>query len=148
MVASIDWFSRYVLSWRLSNTLDVSFCREALEEALGKGIPEIFNSDQDSQFTSNDFIGILLNKGIAISMDSRGRVFDNIFTERLWRRVKYEEVYVKDYRVCKDAREGMGKYFHFITIGGTINHWDIKRRMGYIMGFLLKRREGGKDGQR
>ena len=89
LVAVIDWYSRYVLSWRISNTLDVSFCREALEEALGKGCSEIFNSDQGSQFTSNDFTGILLSKEIAISMDGRGRAFDNIFTERLWRSVKY-----------------------------------------------------------
>ncbi|HHT9130666.1 MAG TPA: integrase core domain-containing protein [Candidatus Brocadiaceae bacterium] len=85
--------------------------REALEEALGKGSPEIFNSDQGSQFTRSDFSGILVNKGIAISMDGRGRVFDTIVTKRLCKRVKYEEVYVKDYRVCKDAREGLGKYF-------------------------------------
>lgn len=94
LVAMIDWFSRYVLSWRLSNSLDVGFCIEALEDAFEKGCPEIFNSDQGSQFTSDDFTGILLDKGIAISMDGRGRVFDNIFTERLWRSLKYEEVYI------------------------------------------------------
>ncbi|BBO18685.1 integrase [Candidatus Brocadia pituitae] len=105
--------SRYVLSWRISNAMDVSFCREALEEALGKGRPEIFDSDQGSQFTSNDFTGILLDKEIAISMDGRGRAFDNIFMERLWRSVKYEEVYIKDYEVCRDAREGLEKYFSF-----------------------------------
>ncbi|GAB60969.1 MAG: IS3 family transposase [Candidatus Jettenia sp.] len=88
LVAIIDWHSRYVLSWRLSNSMDVYFCREALEDALGKGCPEIFNSDQGSQFTCNDFTGILVGKGIAISMDGRGRVFDNIFTERLWRSIK------------------------------------------------------------
>ena len=113
LVAIIDWYSRYVLSWRLSNTLDVSFCREALEDALGKGCPEIFNSDQGSQFTSSDFTGMLLSKEVAISMDGRGRVFDNIFTERLWRSVKYEEVYIKDYQVCRDAREGLEAYFSF-----------------------------------
>lgn len=113
LVAIMDWYSRYVLSWRISNAMDVSFCREALEEALGKGHPEIFNSDQGSQFTSNDFTGILLSKEIAISMDGRGRAFDNIFTERLWRSVKYEEVYLKDYEVCRDAREGLEKYFSF-----------------------------------
>ncbi|TLD40629.1 MAG: Mobile element protein [Candidatus Jettenia ecosi] len=101
------------ITYILSNSMDVYFCREALEDALGKGCPEIFNSDQGSQFTSNDFTGILLGKGIAISMDGRGRVFDNIFTERLWRSVKYEEVYIKDYQVCKDAREGLEKYFSF-----------------------------------
>jgi putative transposase len=113
LVAIMDWFSRYVLSWRLSNSLDVSFCIEALEEALGRGCPEIFNTDQGSQFTSDDFTGILLSRGIAISMDGRGRVFDNIFTERLWRSVKYEEVYIKGYQVYRDAQEGLGTYFPF-----------------------------------
>lgn len=113
LVAIIDWFSRYVLSWRLSNSLDVYFCLEALEEALEQGCPDIFNSDQGSQFTSNDFTRILLSKGIKISMDGRGRAFDNIFTERLWRSVKYEEVYIKDYRDYRDARDGLGNYFLF-----------------------------------
>jgi len=113
LVAIIDWFSRYVLSWRLSNSLDVTFCTEALKDALERGCPEVFNSDQGSQFTSSDFTGILLRSGIEISMDGRGRVFDNIFTERLWRSVKYEEVYIKDYRVYKDAREGLKNYFLF-----------------------------------
>jgi len=113
LVAIIDWFSRYVLSWRLSNSLDVNFCMEALKDALERGCPKVFNSDQGSQFTSNDFTGILLNSGIEISMDGRGRVFDNIFTERLWRSVKYEEVYIKNYQVYKDAREGLKNYFQF-----------------------------------
>jgi len=113
LVAIMDWFSRYVLSWRLSNSLDVSFCTEALEEALGKGRPDIFNTDQGSQFTSDDFTGILLSNEIAISMDGRGRVFDNIFVERLWRSVKYEEVYIKGYQVYGDAKEGLGAYFPF-----------------------------------
>ena len=113
LVAILDWFSRYVLSWRLSNSLEAYFCIEALEEALGQGRPDIFNTDQGSQFTSKDFTGILLNKGIRISMDSRGRVFDNIFTERLWRSVKYEEVYIKGYQIYRDAREGLGNYFLF-----------------------------------
>lgn len=113
LVAIIDWFSRYVLSWRLSNSLDVKFCIEALEDALERGCPKIFNSDQGSQFTSNDFTGILLSNGIDISMDGRGRVFDNIFTERLWRSVKCEEVYIKDYQIYKDAREGLSGYFLF-----------------------------------
>lgn len=113
LTAIIDWYSRYVLSWRLSNTLDVSFCIEALEEALIKGKPVIFNSDQGSQFTSNDFTRILLNKGIKISMDGRGRVFDNIFIERLWRSVKYEEVYLKGYETGKDAIDGFKNYFPF-----------------------------------
>lgn len=113
LVAIMDWFSRYVLSWRLSNSLDVSFCLEALQEALEQGCPDIFNTDQGSQFTSNEFTGLLLSKGTKISMDSRGRAFDNIFTERLWRSVKYEEVYIKDYQSYRDAREGLGNYFSF-----------------------------------
>ena len=113
LVAIIDWFSRYVLSWKLSNSLDVSFCVEALEEALMQGCPDIFNTDQGSQFTSNGFTGILLGKRVKISMDGKGRVFDNIFTERLWRSVKYEEVYIKNYQVYGDAREGLGSYFPF-----------------------------------
>ena len=113
LVAIIDWYSRYVLSWRLSNTLDVSFCLEALEEALDKGTPIIFNSDQGSQFTSKEFTQLLLDKGIKVSMDGRGRVFDNIFIERLWRSVKYEDVYLKGYETCKDVIDGLGSYFPF-----------------------------------
>ena len=113
LTAIIDWYSRYVLSWRLSNTLDVSFCIEALEDALLKEQPIIFNSDQGSQFTSNDFTQILLAKGIKISMDGRGRVLDNIFIERLWRSVKYEEVYLKGYEIGKDAIDGFKNYFAF-----------------------------------
>ncbi len=113
LVAIIDWYSRYVLSWKLSNTLDVSFCIEALKEALSKGCPSIFNSDQGSQFTSNDHTQVLLDKGIKISMDGKGRAFDNIFIERLWRTVKYEEVYLKGYETGRDAIEGLEKYFPF-----------------------------------
>ena len=97
LVAIMEWYSRYVLSWRLSISLDAQFCIEALKEALLVGKPEIFNSDQGSQYTSDDFTSILLSQGILISMDGRGRVFDNIFIERLWRTLKYEEVYLKDY---------------------------------------------------
>jgi len=113
LVAIIDWYSRYVLSWRLSNTLDVSFCIDALEEALEKGSPEVFNSDQGSQFTSNGFTEMLLSKEIKISMDGRGRVFDNIFIERLWRTVKYEDIYLKGYETGKDVKEGLSAYFPF-----------------------------------
>lgn len=113
LVAIIDWYSRYVLSWRLSNTLDVSFCIDALEEALEKGSPEVFNSDQGSQFTSNEFTERLLSKEIKISMDGRGRVFDNIFIERLWRTVKYEDIYLKGYETGKDVKEGLSAYFPF-----------------------------------
>lgn len=113
LVVVIDWYSRYVLSWRLSNTMDVSFCIEALEEAFTKGCPEIFNSDQGSQFTSNEYTTRLLNKDIQISMDGKGRCFDNIFVERLWRTVKYEEIYLKGYETVKDAKEGLKEYFPF-----------------------------------
>ena len=98
LVAIMDWYSRYVLSWRLSNTLDMSFCLEALGEALTITQPEIFNSDQGSQFTSHVFTGRLEERGVANSMDGRGRAIDNVFVERLWRSVKYEEVYLKDYQ--------------------------------------------------
>ena len=110
----MDWFSRYVLSWELSNTLDASFCVSALEAALARGRrPEIFNSDQGSQFTSEAFTGVLTSAGIAISMDGVGRVFDNIMVERLWRTVKYEDVYLRDYQTPAEARLGLGRYFGY-----------------------------------
>jgi putative transposase len=113
LVAIMDWFSRYVLSWRLSNTLEVSFCLEALEEALAHSRPAIFNSDQGSQFTSQEFTSRLKQAEVRISMDSKGRVYDNIFVERLWRAVKYEEVYLKDYVAVPEVIEGIGDYFEF-----------------------------------
>ena len=113
LVAVIDWYSRYVLAWRLSNTLDAGFCVAALKEALGKGCPEIFNSDQGSQFTCEDFLGVLEGAKVRISMDGRGRYLDNIFVERLWRSVKYEEVYLGDYETVSDAESGLGRYFPF-----------------------------------
>ncbi len=111
LVAVMDWFSRYVLSWSVSVTMDVHFCLEALERALSRGKPEIFNSDQGSQFTSGQFTGMLLDAGVRISMDGRGRVFDNIFIERLWRSVKYEEVYIKDYADVLACLDGLRTYF-------------------------------------
>ena len=114
LMAIIDWFSRYVLSWRMSNTLDSCFCIEALEEALRKyGNPDIFNSDQGNQFTSQEFIGVLTGKEISISMDGKGRAHDNIFVERLWRSVKYECIYLNGYQSIPEAQEGLGKYFKF-----------------------------------
>jgi putative transposase len=113
LTAIIDWFSRYVVSWKVSNLLDTSFCLEALEEALREGTPEIFNTDQGVQFTSKEFTEILEQKGIAISMDGKGRALDNIFVERLWRSVKYEEVYLKDYKTVQEAKEGLGNYFKY-----------------------------------
>jgi putative transposase len=113
LVAILDWYSRYVLSWRLSNTLDTVFCLEALEEALKCSQPEIFNSDQGCQFTSFAFTGRLKEAEIKISMDGRGRVFDNIFIERLWRSLKYEDVYLKDYKSVMDLNAGLDTYFRF-----------------------------------
>jgi len=113
LTAIIDWYTRFVLSWRLSNTMDVSFCLEALEEALMVGKPEIFNSDQGSQYTLRDFTGMLEGQGIRISMDGRGRAYDNIFVERLWRSVKYEEVYIKRYESGVDAEVGLRAYMSF-----------------------------------
>lgn len=114
LVVIMDWHSRYILSWRISNTLDNSFCIEALEEALNKyGNPEIFNSDQGSQFTSEDFINVLSSRNISISMDGKGNVFDNIFVERLWRTVKYENVYLNNYQNIPETRNGLEKYFEF-----------------------------------
>ncbi len=113
LVAIIDWYSRYVLSWELSNTLDADFCLRALDKALLISQPEIFNSDQGSQFTSDEFTEKLDKVGIKISRDRRGRVFDNIFIERLWRTVKYEEVYIHSYDTVKEARESIDNYFRF-----------------------------------
>jgi putative transposase len=113
LVVIMDWYSRYVLAWRLSNTMDADFCVEALEDALRKGKPDIFNTDQGSQFTGTAFIGLLDKHGIKISMDGKGSYRDNLFIERLWRTVKYAEVYLKAYQNGKDARIGIGDYFRF-----------------------------------
>jgi putative transposase len=114
LVAIIDLYSRKVMSWRLSNTMDASFCIEALEDAIQRfGPPEIFNSDQGSQFTSDAFTSVLKAHGVKISMDGKGRWVDNVFIERLWRSVKYEEVYLKAYQTMKEARQGLLSYFTF-----------------------------------
>jgi putative transposase len=113
LAAVMDWHSRYVLSWALSNSLEVGFCVEVLEAALSRGRPEIFNTDQGSQFTSPAFTGRLLASGVRISMDGRGRALDNVFVERLWRSVKYEEVYLHDYEGMRAAQQGLGRYFGF-----------------------------------
>jgi len=114
LTAIIDWFSRFVLSWRLSNTLDSQFCAEALDCALSHGQrPEIFNTDQGKQFTSNVFTGILKAYGITISMDGRGRALDNVFIERLWRTVKYEEIYLNSYTNIWEIEERLRRYFDF-----------------------------------
>lgn len=113
LVAVLDWYSRYVLAWELSNSLEVSFCVAVLERALAQERPEIFNTDQGAQFTSPQFQAPLLRAQTRISMDGRGRVFDNIFVERLWRSVKYEEVYVQDYPDVRAAQSGLRQYFRF-----------------------------------
>jgi len=113
LCAIMDWYSRYVLAWDISITMDAAFCTRTLEKALKISKPEIFNSDQGSQFTSADFTGLLEKEGIRISMDGRGRVFDNIFVERLWRTVKYEEVYLHNYLTVSEARSSLNKYFLF-----------------------------------
>ena len=110
LVAVMDWHSRCVLAWRLSNTMDSAFCVDALEEALSKGRPEIFNTDQGSQFTGEAFTGLLKQHGVQISQDGKGRFMDNIFVERLWRSLKYEEVYLKAYPHVPEARVGIGTY--------------------------------------
>jgi len=113
LVAIIDWYSRYVLAWRLSNTLEGAFCLAALDQALTNGQPEIFNTDQGAQFTAHAFANRLLAANIRISMDGRGRAFDNIFIERLWRTVKYEDIYLKDYSTGGALHTGLTHYFHF-----------------------------------
>jgi putative transposase len=125
LVAIMDWFSRYVLAWEVSVTMDTSFCLSALAWALRHGKPEIFNTDQGSQFTSEDFTGKLTSAGIHISMDGRGRVFDNIFIERLWRSVKVEEVYLKDYESVAIAVASLGAYFTFY------NQERLHQSLGY-----------------
>lgn len=109
----LDWFSRYVLAWELSETMKTTFCARALKSALSRATPEIHNSDQGSQFTSREYTDLLEEKNIRISMDGRGRCLDNIFTERLWRSVKYEDIYLKHYRTMEDTFEGLQKYFSF-----------------------------------
>jgi len=125
LVAVMDWYSRYVLSWRLSNTLTGNFCTEALDEALSLAKPEIFNSDQGSQFTAAAFTSRLESHGVAISMDGRGRAIDNVLVERLWRSVKYEEVYLRDYTDGWQAEAALAAYFRFY------NHERIHQSLGY-----------------
>ena len=132
LTAVIDWYSRYVLSWELSNTMENTFCVRALERALRHGKPEIFNTDQGSQFTSNEFTGVLLKNSIRISMDGRGRALDNIFVERLWRSLKYECVYLNDYENVPDLMEGLRRWFAFyneerphMSLPGNITPYEM-----------------------
>ena len=126
LMAIIDWFSRYVLAWRLSNSLETHFCLEALEEALGQSQPAIFNTDQGAQFTSLEFTSRLEQKGVQISMDGRGRALDNVFVERLWRSVKWEDVYTHDYQTMQEAWRGLHRYFVFY------NHERPHQALGYL----------------
>ncbi len=119
LTSVLDWHSRYVLSWRISNSLENSFCIEALEEALEIGRPEIFNTDQGVQFTSDKFIGCLNKEGIRISMDGKGRALDNVFVERLWRTVKYESIYLNNFENVKELYEGLKEYFNFYNYRRT-----------------------------
>lgn len=118
LAAIIDWYSRYVLSWRISNTLDGGFCQDALHDAFEQGLPEIFNTDQGVQFTSSKFTKILQDAGIQISMDGRGRALDNVYIERLWRSVKYEHIYLYKHETVRDLYRGLEDYF---------NHYNTKR---------------------
>ncbi len=134
LVAVMDWYSRSVLSWRLSNSMDVDFCVEALEEALSRGSkPEIFNTDQGSQFTSKEFTQALKSSDIAISMDGKGRAIDNVMIERLWRTLKYEEVYLKEYGSGADCHSGLGEYLNYYSHERShqgLNHqtpWEVYR---------------------
>lgn len=133
LTAVMDWRSRYVLSWELSITLDAEFCVSALDRALSGGSPEIFNTDQGSQYTSHDFTSRLKEAGVRISMDGRGRCFDNIMIERLWRNVKYEEVYLKEYASVRDCRDSLREYFEFYNHErrhrglGRRTPWDVYR---------------------
>lgn len=127
LTAIIDWYSRYVLAWALSNTLEADFCVTALKEAIAKhGAPDIFNTDQGTQFTSVDFTGELLKNGIQISMDGKGRALDNIFVERLWRSVKYEDIYIHDYRTIPEVRAGLKSYFDFYNTKRPHQSLDYK----------------------
>ncbi len=125
LMAVMDWFSRYILAWQISITLETGFCLQGLEQALGISKPEIFNTDQGVQFTCLDFTGRLEQEEIRVSMDGRGRVFDNIFVERLWRTVKYEEIYLKQYQTVFEVRDGLAKYFLFY------NQERIHEALGY-----------------
>jgi putative transposase len=125
LAATIDWYSRYVVAWRLSNTLDGSFCLEMLDEAFSQGRPEVFNTDQGVQFTAEAFTGRLESAGVAVSMDGRGRALDNVFVERLWRTVKYEDIYIRGYEEVPELRRGLARYFAFY------NHARLHQSLGY-----------------
>ena len=134
LTAIVDWYSRYVIAWRLSNTLTDDFCVECLQDALQYGRPEIFNTDQGSQFTSEAFTKVLLDSKIAISMDGRGRCLDNIFVERLWRTVKYQNVYIKGYQNIPEAQAGLHEYFDFYNMERRHQALSYKTPWGVFSG--------------
>jgi putative transposase len=138
LAAVIDWFSRYVIAWKLSNTLDGSFCTEMLEEALAGGRPEIFNTDQGVQFTAAAFTGRLESAGVAVSMDGRGRALDNVFVERLWRAVKYEDIYIQGYEAVAELLRGLMRYFAFY------NQERVHQTLGYETPAVAYRGRGAK----
>jgi putative transposase len=142
LAATIDWYSRYVIAWRLSNTLDGSFCLEMLEDALRRGKPEVFNTDQGVQFTAEAWTGRLESAGVAVSMDGRGRCLDNVFVERLWRSVKYENVYLHGYETVPHVRTGLGGYFSFYNEERL--HQSLAYRTPGVV-YRGKRRVGGKS---
>lgn len=125
LVAVLDWYSRYVIAWRLSNTLDMHFCLATLEQALRQATPEIFNTDQGAQFTASAFVDRVLSSGAKMSMDGRGRALDNVFIERLWRSLKYEDVYLRDYGCVPSLQSGLARYFRFY------NHERLHQSLGY-----------------
>ena len=125
LTAVIDWYSRFVIAWQLSNTLEVEFCVDTLQMALETGTPDIFNTDQGSQYTANAFVSVLQKQGIQVSMDGRGRALDNIFVERLWRTVKYEDIYIKDYATVPELYAGLREYFKFY------NYERMHQSLGY-----------------
>lgn len=125
LVAFLDWYSRYVVSWQLSTTLETAFVLQAAKQALAIGIPEIMNSDQGVQFTSQDYIGLWNPEKTKISMDHKGRCFDNIFTERFWRTLKYDEVYLKDYQTVREAESNIGDFIY------RYNNVRLHESLGY-----------------
>jgi putative transposase len=136
LAAVIDWYSRYVIAWRLSNTLDGAFCLEMLEEALRSGKPEVFNTDQGVQFTACAFTGCLERAGVAVSMDGRGRALDNVFVERLWRSVKYEDIYIRGYEVVPELYQGLVRYI------GFYNNERLHQSLGYRTPAAVYRKVG------
>jgi putative transposase len=142
LVVILDWYSRHILAWRLSNSLESDFCLEALQEALRKGKPEIFNTDQGSQFTAQEFIAMLESQGIRVSMDGSGRYTDNLFIERFWRTLKYEEVYLKAYQDMKDAKSEISRYIRFYN--GERPHQALEYKTPaevYATGLVVKMKE-------